>query len=298
MEHRGEMAEKQKPFLSGGYLWLLSYIFLRPRLGLLMVAMHQRLWRGLLTLLLIASLGGLFKTLFLLPELMSDCTRIATFMADRLGDIGVRDGRLFWSEKAVLPLTGHIRGYRIDILPDDQPINREQLLGGVERRGVIMTSQSLEYWLSGPGGEGYFERMPLLRPKMLPRLESLARPGEAAVIARDRLVSTVQALCFLSSPFMCIVFVIAFMGTVLFCSILFALVRMIGGREGKAGFAIMLSISLHLCIPPFLVSVLYHVLFPGLGQFSNVFSVALLGYLAYMFVEEKVRLIAFSHSDE
>lgn len=298
MDHRGEMAEKRKPFISGGYLWLLSYVFLRPRLGLLMVAMHQRLWRGLLTLVLIAGLGGLFKTLLLLPELMSDCSRIAVFAADRLGDIGIRQGRLFWSEEVELPLTGHIRGYRLDILAEGQETGRRQLLGGVERRGVILTAQTLEYWTSDPSGEGYFERMPLLRPKMLERLEGLAQPGQAAVIARDRLVSTVQALCFLAAPFMGLAFFISFMGTVLFCCCLFALVRMLGGREGKAGFAMIVSISLHLCIPPFLVAVLYHVLFPGLGQFPNVFSVAMLGYLAYMFVEEKIRMIDFRESDE
>ena len=262
------------------YRRVLLALFLRPYIAFLSVREQRRWGKALLVLLLLASLGGVVRMLFKLPDTVALVGDISGKVASVLGDLWLDDGRLRWSADVELPLVITADGWRVDILAPGAEPPALVLRAGREERGLILRSERIDMWVR----EGKsVQIVPLLPPEKLSALGERLGAGEGKRLAPGELVEYARTMTFLMSPFIALFYALVLIKPVFICVLIFVVTSLLFHPEWRSSPGGLLAVGLNCCIPPLTTGIVYSFLdLPG-WDFQSIFMLIFLIYLIFVF---------------
>lgn len=277
------------------YRRVLAALFLRPYLALQAVRAQRRWLAPILILFLMTFLAALLKVMLTLPGIVGETRTITSHLAQAAEAVWFENGRLRWQAEWNLPHTIRVNLWRFDFAdqPKAFPPDRE-LASSVEPRGLLLEPASVTLWLREEGNDRQVLRIQLLAG------EKLAALGRQAteMASRDQgrldeaaLVRYSQAFCVAMAPFLLAYHALLQIKPILLSVLIFMLTALVFRREWRDSPASLWTVALHCCIPPFLLALVYSFLdLPG-WDFQEMFLVAFLLYLVFIYFDTKAFLL-------
>lgn len=276
------------------YRRVLAALFLRPYLAMQAVRAQRRWLAPIMILLLMTFLAALLKVMLTLPGIVSETRTITSHLAQAAEAVWFENGRLRWQAGWDLPHTIRVNLWRFDFAdqPEAFPPERE-LASNVESRGLLLEPSSVTLWLREDGNDRQVLRIQLLAGE---KLAALGRHAMDMVgRGRDRLTEAellryTQAVCIAMAPFLLVYHALIQIKPVLLSVFIFMLTAFVFRREWRDSPASLWTVALHCCIPPFLLALVYSFLnLPG-WSFQEMFLVAFLLYLVFIYVDTRAFL--------
>lgn len=262
------------------YRRVLLALFLRPYIAFLSVREQRRWGKAVLVLLLLASLGGVGRMLFKLPDTVTLTGSISRKVAAVLGELWLDNGRLCWSEDVVLPQTVATGGWRVDILAPGSEPPTLALRTGREERGLILHSDRIDMWVRD--GK-VVQTVPLLPPEKLSALGERLGANASKRLSPGELVAYTRTMTFLMSPFIALFYALVLIKPVFVCVVIFVATSLLFHPEWRKSRGGLLAVGLNCCIPPLTTGIVYSFLeLPG-WDFQSIFMLIFLIYLIFVF---------------
>jgi len=279
------------PPFPGEYRLALKSLFLRPNLSFAIVTARSWWGRGLLMVLLVATLAGTVKMLTTFPDLALTMGRVATYIGEQVGDISFQDGKMVWAKMPEEQLTGHLLDVRVDILPTLKDFPRTDLSKSLEKHGVLVSPELVEYWRRDPALEDDLAVVPVLNDKMLARFEDMVARGYLPnPLTPEQLVRQVNATTLMCAPVLIVFYALERLKTVMFCVLLFTFFQCLFHRGGWRQFGPIMALGLHCCLLPLAVASLYDCLQLSWGSFETVFWIMLVAYMFLIYLDRRSAL--------
>jgi hypothetical protein len=276
------------------YRRVLLALFLRPYIAFLSVREQARWGKALLTLLLLASLGGLGRMIYKLPDTVSLVGQLTEKTAALLGDVWLEEGRLHWSEELTLPQQLTKAGWRVDILAADAETPLLSLRNARESHGVILRSERIEMWVR----EGKsIQSVPVLTADKLSALAERLKADSSKRLAPEELLAYARTLTYLMAPFIALFYALILIKPVFICVLIFVLTSLVFHPEWRRSRGGLLAVGMNCCIPPLVTAIVYSFLdLPG-WDFQSIFMVIFLIYLLFVFWDTRSYLRAADGSE-
>lgn len=262
------------------YRQVLLALFLRPHIAFLTVREQRRWGKALLVLLILASLGGVGRMLFKLPDTVALVGNVSGQVVALLGELWVDEGRLHWSEDVELPQVVATGGWRVDILAPDAEPPTLAWRSGREEHGLILRSDRIDMWVR----EGKrVQTVPVLPPEKMSALGESLGAGGGKRLAPGELVAYARVMTFLMSPFIALLYTLVLIKPVFTCVLIFVVTSLLFHPEWRISPGGLLAVSLHFCIPPLITGIVYSFIdLPG-WDFQSIFMLIFLIYLLFVF---------------
>ncbi len=276
------------------YRRVLAALFLRPYLALQAVRAQRRWLAPILILFLMTFLAALLKVMLTLPGIVGETRTITSHLAQAAETVWFDQGRLRWQADWDLPHTIRVNLWRFDFAdqPEAFPPDRE-LASGIEPRGLLLEPASVTLWLREEGNDRQVLRLPLLAGDKLAALGRHATEMAGRADGRldeTALVRYAQAVCVVMAPFLLVYHALLQIKPILLSVLIFMLTAVVFRREWRDSPASLWTVALHCCIPPFLLALVYSFLnLPG-WSFQEMFLVAFLFYLVFIYIDTRAFL--------
>lgn len=274
------------------YSRLLLDLFLRP-LEAQACAAQLALWgRGLLATLFFTVLFALAGTFLAIPKIAEEAKTLSGYLGQQLGNVSLQDGKLDWDSGLALPHTAHLKNLRIDIVDNSAEIGSRSLANELADQGLVIAHDDIILWSqnseTSEGPSHTFIKI-LSVPRTQENLRSMQKNGVlATTFSPDDLVKNSLFFCYSALP------VILFLTgsleklrVIFFCVFFFSFFQMIFRRGNWHNLGQIISLGLHACLPPLIISGIYGLTGFFAFGFETAFWVALLLYMFFVFIKRK-----------
>lgn len=236
-------------------------------------------WKTVLTAIAFSLLGGIILAMNSIPEYGADIRQGTQFALDTVETVKLVDGRFVWPSKydQALPATANLPHLRMDIVNNWAEFAPP--VSSTRRQGVVLCQEGIGFWLKNENGET------MVKELVMPVAKFKSLPEDALVLSQERH----SEFCRLSfwTLMMSLVFAqtVSMMKTFFPTGLVLAFAWLIIGRiRPLKAFWRFLAIAFNLCLPPFLVSLLW--VFFGVGaDFDSIFTLLFFVYLIYAIIE-------------
>ena len=280
------MAVEATPFL------VVRRLFSVPSLGLFLAIAGRRWILPFILICLIMGLGSCAKAIAEYKHYSVVAGNVAQAVAPGLAPFELHDGHLAWSETAGKSYSKAVEGWhigarRMTLAEFDKDKRAALEMDGhpTVPRGILLLNDGVIYW-NNDGMDYQFSSV--ISKAHLAKLEKNLNESQLnGKLDAEQFRSFVALMCIISIPGVAILFFGVFMGTALFCCIVFGLSAIIFRRDLLKRFGDGFIIGINACLPAALISMVWYWVAPLDWDFQTVFYLAFIAYLLIAYFDSR-----------
>ena len=280
------MAVEATPFL------VVRRLFSMPSLGLFLAIAGRRWILPFLLICLIMGFGSCAKAISEYKHYSVVAGNIAQAVAPGLAPFELHDGCLTWSETAGKSYSKAVEGWHIGARRMTIEEFDKDKRGALEAdghptipRGILLLNDGVIYW-NKDGMDYQFSSV--ISKSHLAKLEKNLNESQLnGKLDAVQFRSFVALMCIISIPGVAILFFGVFLGTALFCCIVFGLSAIIFRRDLLKRFGDGFIIGINACLPAALISMVWYWVAPLDWDFQTIFYLAFIAYLLIAYFDSR-----------